>query len=192
MAAGTSRFSASVFTNVLWGDWVGYVLNDVEGYGELVLHSKSSDDRRDLVRQSAPLEASLCGRKTLPWKEPVVELSLGVCHGILVTNAQRIVTFGCNGFGQLGVPNITAQNTFSNTFTDITDTISVSFSKAYVATGPRQTFVTLSLNNTTSAVYSFGANHLGQLGRGTCTRCEPLPQRVLLVRPSVSYLRRCI
>ncbi|MFA7561662.1 MAG: InlB B-repeat-containing protein [Candidatus Izemoplasmatales bacterium] len=90
--------------------------------------------------------------------EKIESLNLGVSHGAVITSANRILTWGYNGFGQLGNGNINN----SSLPIDITENLSLSQGEDIKQVA--LSFVNTMVLTSTGRVFAWGNNAYGQLG----------------------------
>lgn len=219
----------SVFPDTLWCDWIVYVSAENstssgedrgsdtrEHYRIIWEYELCSSEDMSPNENSNPTNSSSAETTTkdgynelrtvlprtvrLPWKESVVQLSIGIGHGIMLTDGGRIISFGYNSYGQLGVP-LLAEAAKWTSLMDITSRFPSAYYPVQVTAGPQQTFVVMlrkpldtakAYNGrdrcSRCAVYSFGRNHVGQLGCGTASSYTAEPCSVSLVSSSFSVL----
>jgi RCR-type E3 ubiquitin transferase len=105
------------------------------------------------------------GKVIIPSNSPVVQISCGLHHTVVLTAAGEVFTFGSNQYGQLGTGNL--EPTSSPYQVKIPAGMA-----GQVAAGSNHTVV-LSSNG---VVYTFGNNQKGQLGRPQPTEIQSSSQ----------------
>lgn len=111
--------------------------------------SQSSDADRDAPRIVSLPPAKL----TLPSSNPVVQVSCGLHHTVLLTLTGEVFTFGSNAYGQLGTGDLQPVQT--------PVPVRIKGKAIQVSAGSNHTVILTATGN----VYTFGKYHKGQLGR---------------------------
>ncbi|KAL1517024.1 hypothetical protein ABEB36_000844 [Hypothenemus hampei] len=109
----------------------------------------SSDVERDAARIACLPPAKL----VLPFDSPVVQITCGLHHSVLLLQNGQVLTFGSNLYGQLGCGDILAKNSIQ--------TVKLPNGAVHVAAGSNHTVI---LTNK-GEVFTFGNAEKGQLGR---------------------------
>lgn len=92
-------------------------------------------------------------RVTFPSNNPVIQVSCGLHHTVVVTSAGEVFTFGSNQYGQLGTGDLQPMSSPVQ--------VKISGTATQVAAGSNHTVILSSKG----VVYTFGNNQKGQLGR---------------------------
>lgn len=112
--------------------------------------SAVAEVERDTTPRVAPLPPL---RVSLPTSSPVIQISCGLHHTVVLTQSGEVFTFGSNQFGQLGtgdlLPYVGAVQVKLNSFI------------VQVAAGSNHTV----LLSSRGVIYTFGHHLKGQLGR---------------------------
>ena len=121
----------------------------------------------DGTNQTRPIPTSLA----LPSGEQAANIAAGPRFGLLLTASGKVYAWGDNRHGELGIGTVT----------------SGSWSPVPVAMPPGTTVTSISAGpghatavTNDGLLYAWGENSFGELGIGSFTAFEPLPQRVVL------------
>lgn len=147
----------------------------------------NQENLEELSHHSCPLMTQFSVE--IGYKHEIMELSCGVAHLLLSTRSQWVMAMGYNSYNQLGVScteTLLARKLLNITNTMIQEPLEIQT----VTAGPYQSFIVFKKNkksiflaqeDSSTIVFSFGKNNVGQLGHGDRSEHSLAPRQVFLV-----------